>query len=165
MKNIGKDMNIAMGIVLSYCLTLTGMLTSGQHFEGVEFVISFAVSTVVSILIGIFVPMRPLTEKVCGGMQPGTLKRRCIEALIADLIYSPIMTLLMISLAYWNNHRMGGQMPFLPPFIKGLIISLIVGFILSFIFMPLFLRQLLRERGITPPQGGPPPQSNQEPKE
>jgi len=61
----------------------------------------------------------------------------------------------MISLAYWNSHRHGGQMPFLPPFIKGLIISLIVGYILSFILMPLFLKRLLKENGIpVPPNGG-----------
>lgn len=154
MRNIGRSMNIAMGVALSYCLTLTGMLTSGQHFEPMEFVINFAASTVISIVIGFLVPLRAITEKFCGKMPQGSLKRRCAEALIPDFIYSPVMTLLMISLAYWNNHKQGGQMPFLPPFIKGLIISLIVGYILSFILMPLFLKRLMKENGIPmPPQG------------
>lgn len=163
MKKIGRLMNIAMGIALSFCLSLTGMLTSPAKFEGVEFFLNFLISTVISIIIGFLVPLRPITEKVCGNIPRGSFKRRCVEALIPDIIFSPVMTLAMVALAYYNNHKMGGQMPFLPAFIKSLIISLIVGYILSFILMPLFLKRLLQEQGIgMPPQGTP---ENRPPKE
>ena len=155
MKKIGRLMNIAMGIALSFCLSLTGTLSSG-HFESIEFLFSFLISTVISIVIGFFVPIHPITEKACGSLPRGSFKRRCVEAMIPDLIYTPVMSVAMVSLAYWNNHRMGGQMPFIPPLIKGLILSLIVGYLLSFFLMPLFLKRLMMEQGIQmPPHGQP----------
>ena len=152
MNNIGKHMNIAMGVALSFCLSLVGVLTSG-HFTAGAFITSFLLS------IGFCVPLRKITESACKHMQPGTFKRRCAESLISDLAYTPVMTLLMILLAWFGAARHGGSMPFVPALVKAEIISLIVGFVLIFIFQPLFLRQILKENGIgAPPQGQPPEQ-------
>ncbi|MBQ9695743.1 MAG: hypothetical protein IJV58_04865 [Oscillospiraceae bacterium] len=158
MNTIGKHMNIAMGVALSFCLSLVGNLTSG-HFTAGAFIASFLLSTDVSLIIGFCVPLRKITESACKHMQPGTFKRRCAESLISDLAYTPVMTLLMILLAWFGAARHGGSMPFVPALVKAEIISLIVGFVLIFIFQPLFLRQILKENGIgAPPQGQPPEQ-------
>ena len=139
MNTIGKHMNIAMGVALSFCLSLVGNLTSG-HFTAGAFIASFLLSTAVSLIIGFCVPLRKITESACKHMQPGTFKRRCAESLISDLAYTPVMTLLMILLAWFGAARHGGSMPFVPALVKAEIISLIVGFVLIFIFQPLFLR-------------------------
>lgn len=162
MNKIGKHMNIAMGVALSFCLSLVGNLTSG-HFTVPGFVSSFILSVIVSLIIGVAVPLQKITGSACRNMQPGTLKRRCAESLISDLIYSPVMTLLMVLLAFFMTKRQGGQMPFVPALIKSEIISIAVGFVLVFIFQPLFLKQIMKENGIQPgmpPQGQPP--QNQE---
>ena len=104
MNTIGKHMNIAMGVALSFCLSLVGVLTSG-HFTAGAFITSFLLSTAVSLIIGFCVPLRKITESACKHMQPGTLKRRCAESLISDLAYTPVMTLLMILLAWFGAAR------------------------------------------------------------
>ena len=158
MNTIGKHMNIAMGVALSFCLSLVGNLTSG-HFTATGFLSSFVLSVIVSLLIGVCVPLGRITEHICKHMQRGTLGRRCTESLISDLVYTPVMTLLMVILAWFGTTRHGGSMPFIPALVKAEIISLIVGFVLIFIFQPLFLRQILKENGIgAPPQGQPPEQ-------
>ena len=151
MNTIGKHMNIAMGVALSFCLSLVGVLTSG-HFTAGAFITSFLLSTAVSLIICFCVPLRRMTESACKHMQPGTFKRRCAESLISDLAYTPVMTLLMILLAWFGAARHGGSMPFVPALVKAEIISLIVGFVLIFIFQPLFLRQILKENGIGAPE-------------
>lgn len=152
MQKIGRSMSIAMGVTLSFLLSLTGCLMSG-HFSLPGFLLSFLASTAVSLLIGFFVPMKPLTDSLCRSMPQNSLKRRCAEALIADLLYTPVISVLMTVLAYFNARRHGGSMPFLPVLLKTLFISLAVGYVLIFVLTPLFLRMILRASGVgKPPQ-------------
>ncbi|MBR1724799.1 MAG: hypothetical protein IJ723_07275, partial [Ruminococcus sp.] len=100
MKKIGMKMSIYMGLSLSFCLLLAGNLSSGK-FTVPGFLISFVVSLIISLLIGFLVPMKPLTDKLDGklGLKPGALSTRFFDSLISDLIYTPIITFVMVTMA------------------------------------------------------------------
>ncbi len=152
MKKIGMKMSLLMGVSLSFCLSLVGNLTSG-HFTVPGFLISFVLSTLISLVIGFLIPMKKVSDGVCDrmGLKPG-LGRRCMETLLSDLIYTPVITLVMVAFAHKMATRGGAQIPFLPMFLRSLVISLLVGYVLIFILMPVFLGMLTKNM----PQGGPP---------
>lgn len=151
MKNIGLKMSLLMSVTMSFCLSLTGNLTSG-HFTLMGFITSFLMSLVISFLIGFFVPMNKVNEKLFGNMERG-LKRKCLETLISDLIYTPLITIAMIIMAYKQATSHGAKIPFVPMLLKALIISLVVGYIIIYIVQPLFLKLLMKNSGAgAPPQ-------------
>ena len=155
MKKIGRQMSILMGVTLSFCLSLAGILSSGK-FTVPGFLISFLVSLVISLIIGFFVPMKRVNDALDAkvGVKPGTLGARAFESLISDLIYTPIITVAMITLAYKNATSHGAKVPYVPMLLKGMALSLVLGYILIFIFMPIFMKLVLKKNGV----GGPPPQ-------
>ncbi|MBR4622422.1 MAG: hypothetical protein IKO44_02665 [Ruminococcus sp.] len=163
MKKISREMSILMSITLSFCLSLSGTLLSG-HFTVQGFIISLAASTVISLLIGLFVPMKKIGDGAVSklGIKPRSIGARCVESLISDLIYTPVITLAMIALAYANAKRNGSDMPFLPTFLKSLASSMVIGFVLIFIFMPLYLKLVLKRHGIGPGAGAPPEHRGEE---
>ena len=57
--------------------------------------ISFAVSLVISVIIGLVVPMPKISRALAQKMKPGP-GLRAVEALISDAIYTPVITLFMI---------------------------------------------------------------------
>lgn len=149
MKKVGLGMAISMGVVMSFFLSLVGMLSSG-HFTFPGFVASFLVSTIVSMIIGFIVPIGKVSEMACRSLKlrPGTLPNRLFSSLISNTIYTPIMTLVMVSLARFSIIKNSGgqaEVPFGPMFIKSLIIGYIVGYVLVFIFMPLFMKILFKK--------------------
>ncbi len=144
MKKVGFGMAVSMGVVMSFFLSLVGMLSSG-HFTFIGFIISFAVSTVVSMLIGFIVPMGKVSDMACRSLklEPGTMPNRLLSSLISNTIYTPIMTLIMVFLARFRIMKDSGgraEVPFGPMFLKSFIITYIVGYVLVFIFMPLFMK-------------------------
>ena len=148
MKEIGRKMSIRMGILMSFSLSLIGTLTSG-HFSVPGFLISFVLSTVVSLIIGFLVPIGLINMKIAKkhNLEPGKIKTRCVEALVSDLVYTPVMTLVMTILAYTMAMKQSGgmaQISFLPMFLRSLLICFVAGFILILVFMPIFLRRLMR---------------------
>ena len=151
MKNIGLKMSLLMSVTMSFFLSLTGNLTSG-HFTVMGFIVSFLISMVISFIIGMAVPMNRLNDKLFGNMERG-LKRRCLETLISDLVYTPVITLAMIIMAHKQATAHGAKIPFIPMFLEALIISLVVGYIIIFIVQPLFLKLLMKNSGAgAPPQ-------------
>jgi hypothetical protein len=154
MRSIGRKMSILMGVTLSFCLSLVGQLSSG-HFAVPGFLLSFAVSLVISLIIGFFVPMGRINASVEQKHGKG-IKSHLIESCISDLIYTPIITVVMIVMNYMIATSHGAEIPFVPMLVKGLIVSLIVGYVLIFVLMPLFLKLLLPKGG--PGAEGPGPQ-------
>lgn len=153
MKKIGMQMSILMGVTLSFCLSLVGNLMGARQsggFSVLGFLISFVVSTIVSLIIGFLVPMKKVNDSVCGKMNlaPGQMSTRLMESLISDLIYTPVMTLLMVFLAYRQAVGHGAQIPFLPMFLSSLVVCLIVGYVLIFIFMPLYMKLVMKKNGM-----------------
>ena len=146
MKKIGMKMNILMGVSLSFGLSLVGNLTSG-HFTVPGFLISFVTSMILSLIIGFVVPIRKITGNALRkrGLKEGETKAKLLDSCISDLIYTPIITLLMVFLAYSQAKRGGAPVSFLSMFLPSLIISLIVGFILIYILQPVYLKLLLKK--------------------
>jgi len=147
MRRIGRQMSIVMGVSLSLSLSLIGNLSSG-HFTVPGFLISFAASTLVSLAIGFLVPVKPLGDRLCAGLRPGSLARRCAESFISDCIYTPVITLLMVWLAYRGAAAHGAPVQFAPMFLHSLVVSMVVGFVLIFVLMPLYLGIILKKNGI-----------------
>ncbi|MCR5753425.1 MAG: hypothetical protein K6G30_01245 [Acetatifactor sp.] len=151
MKKIVREMNILMGIALSFCLSLTGLLSAGV-FTVIGFLISFLVSLIVSLLIGFLVPLKKITDLLCGklGLAPRKIGTRCFEAFISDLIYTPFITVIMVSLNYMQATVHGAQIPYLPMLGKALLVSMPVGFVLIFLLMPIFLKIVFKRNGVQP---------------
>lgn len=147
MKSIGRKMSVLMGVTLSFFLSLTGMLTSG-HFVFFNWLISFLMSTAVSLVIGFIVPMGKIGQAISRklGKGPNGPSAHIIKSLVSDLIYTPIITFLMVFAAYKNAVAHGAQnLPFIPMFMSSLMVCFTVGFILIFIFEPVFLNILLKK--------------------
>lgn len=159
MKKIGLHMSLLMGVTLSLCLSLTGLLRAGQ-FAVPAFIVSFIISFVISMIIGLMVPMSKIGAAAVkkAGLEERSLKARLLESLISDLIYTPIITLCMVLMAYMKI-KGDNKPPFAGMLISSEVVSLIVGYILIFIFQPLFLKFLLKKNGI----GGPPDMNGRPP--
>ena len=141
MKKAGRKMSILMGVTMSFCMSLIGNITSG-HFTPVGFISSFIISTLICLIICLFVPIGSIGKAACRkcGLEEGSNGARCLESLIADLIFTPVMTLAMITFAYNMSKKHGEPMKFVPAFISSLGIGLIVGFLLAFLLTPVYLR-------------------------
>ncbi|MBQ8031691.1 MAG: hypothetical protein IJ260_09235 [Butyrivibrio sp.] len=151
MKLVGRDMSIKMGITMSLFLSLIGTLTSG-HFTIPGFLISFVVSTIISLIIGFVIPMGKVSRALLNkfGLIQGTLPARCLESFVSDLIYTPIMTFVMVFMAYQMAMKQSGGMAglnFGKMFLGSLIICFIAGFVIIFIIQPLFMRQTMKKYG------------------
>lgn len=161
MKKVGITMSILMGVTLSLCLSLIGNLTSEEGFKLMMFLASFAVSTVISLLIGFAVPMR----KVEGGVNSAlklnerSLPAKLVSAFVSDLIYTPVITLAMIALVRKMAMKASNGHAQLPPFaamyLKSLIISFIAAYFIILIVTPVYLKLSMKLHGVNPPTGGP----------
>lgn len=161
MKKIIRTMSILMGVTLSFCLSLAGNLTSG-HFTPIGFLASFAVSTVISLIIGFLVPIKKLGDGASRALKlkERSIPARLVESLVSDLIYTPVITLAMIALARKLTMVMSRGNASLPPFmimfLKSLIISLAVGYVLIFFLTPVYLKLVLKKNGISGAPSGRP---------
>ena len=145
MRQAGRKISILMGVTMSLCLSLIGMFAAGK-FTPIGWLISFLASTVVALVIGFLVPMKKVEDAVTKGMDPRSGKARVISSLVSDLIYTPLITLVMILLAYFQSQKGGEGMPLqvLPmAYLKSLAICFVSGFVLIFIFTPLYKRLVL----------------------
>lgn len=172
MKKVGRLMSLFMGLTLSFCLSLTGLLSSlGKTDYTVprfllSLLINFAVSFAISMVIGFLVPMKKVNDSLDKklGLQPGKLGTRLFDSLISDLIYTPIITLTMVFIAYKQATSHGAKMPFLPMFLGSLALCLTVAYILIFFLTPVFMKTAMKKAGIPmqrpgengPGRGGPP---------
>jgi len=157
MRKIGRAMAIRMGILMSFCLSLIGTLSSG-HFTPVGFILSFIASSIISLIIGFIVPIGKITTGASRKMnlKKGSFPALFVESFISDLIYTPIMTLVMVFLAYTMAMRMsGGQagLNFAHMFFSSVWICFLAGLVLIMIFQPLFFKSLMKKYGA--PEHGP----------
>ena len=149
MRIISRKMAVRMGLLMSFCLALTGTVTSG-HFTVPGFLISFVLSLLISLVIGFIVPVGRISGAFSAGLglERGSLGARIAESFISDLIYTPVITLAMTFFAYRMAMRASDGMadnPYVPMFLSSLVICFVVGFVLIFIFQPLFLKMLMKD--------------------
>ena len=157
-KKIGLQVSILMSLTLSLCLSLSGNLLSG-HFIVKGFLISLLTSIVISIIISLLVPMKKVGEGVVArsGLREHSISARCLESFVSDLIYTPVITLVMVFMAYKSASKHDADITIAPMIIRSLLLSLMLGFVLIFVFQPLFVKLVLKRSGMSaPPKGGPP---------
>lgn len=137
MKKAGMRMSILMGASMSLILSSIGLLSAGQ-LNLRSLLINFVISFAISFLIGLIVPMRKISDALIRKMklEPGSLKARLSEALISDLCYSPLMTFIMVFIAYRQAVSHGARIPFLPMLLKSECISLIAAFVVIYLLSP-----------------------------
>ena len=147
MKSAGRRISLCMGVTLSFCLSLIGTLMGG-HFSPAGWLISFLVSLVISIIIGFTVPMGKISQSV-RAKHGDTIKARLIDSLYSDLIFTPIITILMNIGAYVMAMKMsGGQAEMNLPMmiITSLIVCMVVGYIIIFIVQPIFMKIFIKNK-------------------
>ena len=154
MKKVGITMSAFMGIAMSFFLSLTGTITSG-HFTVPFWLISFVISGVISMIIGIIIPMKKVNDKLVGAFKlpPFSFAGRCLESFVSDLIYTPLMTFCMVFFAYKSAIAHGAPAESLDlgrMFLSSFFICFVVGFVLIIILMPIFLKTAMKMHGIDP---------------
>ncbi len=155
MRSVGFKMSLYIALTLSLFLTITGVCTGmlGQVIAGNippmalvgSFISGYVISFLISMVLGILIPMGKVTQAASKNIAPG-LKKRCFESLISDLIYTPVISAAMVGFAYMSNLRDGIQgPPYIVMLIPSLAACLIVGFVLIFIFQPLFMKKIMKQ--------------------
>lgn len=139
MKKRALTYSLLMSVAISFCLSLYGTATSG-HFTLVGWLISFVASTIVSIIIGLVVPMK----KISMGIEKGISSKAgayLLTGLVSDVIYTPLITALMIALAIRN-----APVSFMTLYPKSLIGCFLVGYVVILIFQKAFAKLLIPPR-------------------
>lgn len=148
MRKIGMMMTFMMGFTMSLVLSLTGTL-SGGHFTVPSWLVSFGISFVISLIIGFIVPIKRVGDAVCNKVNvvPESFKGNLVSAFISDLIYTPIITIIMVVIMVGNaaKHAPEGQAPSIGQVLPGsLILCFVVGYIVIAIIQPVFLKMLMK---------------------
>ena len=145
-KKLYRDMSLLMGFTMSLCLSIVGTATSG-HFTVPGWLISFVCSTIIALIIGFVVPMgkisRDLTEKL--NLDPESVPAKLLKALVSDLIYTPLITLAMVYMAYRQASAHGAPVNFWGMFLPSLLLSLVVAYFCIYFIEPIFLKKVMRD--------------------
>lgn len=153
LKKINRYMSLMMGGVLSVALTIFGNLTSG-HFVMPGSLISIAIGIVLSFgisqLISTFINIKTTTDKVISKFNiKGEMPTKLMSTLVSDLIFTPIITVCLVSFSIgMANAHSPVVIPLLPAIIKSLILSLIVAYIIIFFIQPPILEVAMKKAGV-----------------
>ena len=113
---------VFLGVVLSFFLSFVGTLQSG-HFSVVALIVSFMCSSCVAKI----------------KKEPGSIPAKLLCALVDDIIFTPIINLLMVFMAYKRALKFGATD--MPPFrfilLRATAFCVVVGFIVLFFAIPL----------------------------
>ncbi|MGN0638879.1 MAG: hypothetical protein ACI4J0_10950 [Huintestinicola sp.] len=106
MKKMGISMSMLMGVTMSFVLSLVGTL-GGGHFTVPGWIRSFIVSLIISLVLGFIIPMKKLSDSACAkcNVPIHSTKGKLLSALVSDLIYTPLLTVIMVTLAVTGAGR------------------------------------------------------------
>ncbi len=162
MKSVMMKMTILMGLTMSFVLSLVGTLLGG-HFSIPGWIISFLVSLVISLIIGFVVPIKKVTDSACkkAGVEPASPKGNFLSALVSDLIYTPVITVIMVIVMINGAKRnipeevlaQGGGPSVARVLPISLIVCLIVGWIVIAVIQPVYIKYLTKNLGPGGPNG------------
>ena len=99
MKKISIRMSLYMGLAMSFTLSLVENISS-KRFSFPIFFITLGASFLISVLIGLIVPMGRIGQAATKNMRQGSIGARALESLISDLIYTPVITIVMVWLVH-----------------------------------------------------------------
>ena len=154
MRKTGLKIAFCMALLMSFGLSLTGNLLAERPPEMpmapiiIGFLACFLISFVVSFGIGIFVPIPKVNAALARKfhLQPGAPKTHFIESVVSNLIYTPLITTVMVLFVYFAMMPEGHKPPFLPMFIHSQIVCFIVAQVLILIFVPIIVKRLLPKK-------------------
>lgn len=154
MKKIGILMSVYMGLIMSFCLSLAGTLMGG-HFTIPGWLVSFAISLVISLIIGFLVPIKKVSDAICRKfkVEPESMDGNRISSLVSDIIYTPVITVVMVVIMVGNARKhipeeilASGQGPSLG---KELLIALpmcfVIGYVIIMIVQPILVKALIKK--------------------
>ncbi len=147
MEENAKQMSLLMGFSMSLVLTFIGMAGAGK-LSMPGFLFSFIVSFLISLLVAKIIPAKKISAEWTRKLQltPGSFKARLLDALVTDLSYSPLMTLVMILIAYCQSAFHGAAFPFVPVLLKSELISFSIAFVLGFALPPFYMKLLMKKK-------------------
>ena len=141
LKKVGNVVSFCICLTLSFILPLIGVVQSGSFKAGVyllNLVISFTLSYSISLLVPLLKINMMLEKKL--KLRTGCLKARLLETLVSDLIYTPLITTVMTSFAWYNIKTAGdGAPPFIPMLLTSVAISFTVAYIVIFFTAPIYV--------------------------
>ncbi len=144
MKKVARKMAVLMGFSMSLVLSLVGTATGG-HFTIPSWLISFGISFVISLMIGFLVPVKLISDKLGAALhiKPRTLGDNLFSSLVSDIIYTPIITIIMVvtMLKMAAAHAPAGAVPPVGKVLPGsLLICFLVGYVVICVLQPIFLK-------------------------
>ncbi len=150
-KKAGQLIGVLMGLTMSFCLSLIGMVSAGQ-FSIPGFLKSFVISFLISLLLGLLIPVRKISTSLVRkhGLKPGSLKARLVESLVTTVTYSPVMTLIMVWMAWKQAVSQGARIPFGAMLVKSELISLVAAFLISLVAAPLWTSLVMKRVNSSP---------------
>ena len=142
-----RKFGILLGGTLSFAMSLVGML-SARAFSLPSFLINVLISFLISQVITTLISVPQITSYCTAKMHldSGTVKFRAVSSLISDLLMTPLMSGIMVYLAYRNAVNHGARIPFVPMLLRSLLISLIVSFVLIYFLTPLYQRIVFQRK-------------------
>lgn len=101
-------MGILMALTMSFFASLAGTLCSG-HFTVVSWLTSFALSAVVSVLIGLIIKMKNVSDAIVSKLKlvDGKLPAKLINSLVSTIIFTPLMVLAVTSILSFPQANKG----------------------------------------------------------
>ncbi len=156
-KKISMLMSVYMGFVMSIFMTVTGVCVGmlpnvlahriPPQAMIISFISGFFISFAISMMIGFIVPMHKITDSATKKFKPG-LGKKCMETLISDVIYTPVISIVMVAFAYMSNSKNGeGGPSYIMMLIPSLIACFIVGYIIIFLIQPVIFKHLMNRFG------------------
>ena len=142
---VGMVTGVLIGILISIVLSVVGPIISG-HPSVPSVLVSLLCSSIMSILIGLFVPIKKITDGACSRMKmsPDGLLGRIVFALLSDLFFTPIISFLMVFMNYKRARMHDSNVALGRMYFGNLIVSYSVAFFLILIFTPLLVKLAIK---------------------
>ncbi len=157
-KIVALRMTAAMGITLSFFLSLTGTVfrvLATSQYDGflIRWLIGFMLSLLISLVIGFIVPMNKISDAIDRRFAwKHKIGAGLLKCLVSDLIYTPFITFFMVFFSYRMARSSGAKVAFLPMFLPSFFVCFVIGYVLILIFTPLYLKIFTRNIPMGPDQ-------------
>ena len=138
MKEFSRMMSLCMGVIMSLCLSTAGLLSAGA-FSIPSLLLNFVISFTIIRVIDRFINVGKLSNELPGklNVDPDSLLGRLLKALVGVVVYSPMMTAVMVYIGYFRATSHGARIKYLPMLLNSLPLTLVLSFLICFFITPL----------------------------
>lgn len=152
MMKVGALISLCNGIVLGTLFSIIGMSKSPQGIMPMGVVTSALLSAVLSVVIGLLIPMKNLSEKaeMKLGIDPARQKALAwlVEGVIGDLIFTPILCTFFIIMNRVQG-RIDPHAPIVMVWLKELGLDLLIALPVNLLIVPLVRKPAFRLFGVS----------------